>query len=207
MPGAAVHPLRLAGLFCLLACASIPPVIDERRYARAQPALVRVAVVPFAATGADREDGETGVGLIERFVTEEIAQRGVEVISAQEVRIALGAHGLGEGVPDTSAAVRIVAADFGVTGVLVGRVRRFDERIGHEYGAESPAAVSFQLSLYDAASGRRLWVGSFDQRQHSLSEGPREARRYPGGGMRWLTATELARWGVREAADALVAGP
>jgi hypothetical protein len=31
--------------------------------------------------------------------------------------------------------------------------------------------------------------------------------RYPGGGTRWLTLEELARWGAREVARDLPAGP
>ena len=47
----------------------------------------------------------------------------------------------------------------------------------------------------------------FDETQVDLSADPARARRYPGGGLRWLSAAELAQWGAKAAAKALVAAP
>ena len=74
-------------------------------------------------------------------------------------------------------------------------------------GSTSPASVAFELVLYGLPDGRRLWSGVFDETQIPLSDGPVRARRYPGGGTRWLSAGELARWGAGQAAEALSQAP
>ena len=70
--------------------------------------------------------------------------------------------------------------------------------------AKKAAGVAFGLTLYEAPSGRRLWTGRFDQTQHAANVRPLEAARYPGGGSRWLSADELARWGAEATVKSLV---
>ena len=55
--------------------------------------------------------------------------------------------------------------------------------------------------------GRRLWNGRFDETQQSMTANIFRAREYPGGGMRWLTAAELARWGAGKVVESLAAAP
>ena len=43
--------------------------------------------------------------------------------------------------------------------VLIGRVRRFRERVGDEWGVKSPASVAFALELVGCAARRRDLVG------------------------------------------------
>ncbi len=63
------------------------------------------------------------------------------------------------------------------------------------------------VALYAAPSGEKLWTARFDETQESLMANPLKARRYPGGGTRWLSAAEFARWGADEMARALLARP
>jgi hypothetical protein len=65
--------------------------------------------------------------------------------------------------------------------------------------------VAFEVTLFAAPSGQKLWSARFDETQRALSENVLNARRYPGGGTRWLTAAELARWGAQAAAGAMPA--
>ncbi len=74
-------------------------------------------------------------------------------------------------------------------------------------GASRPASVSFRVTLYEAPSGFKLWSARFDETQRPLSDNLFNARRYPGGGSRWLTSTELVKWGAREVAGALANRP
>ena len=64
--------------------------------------------------------------------------------------------------------------------------------------------MAFELSLHAVPSGRRVWTARFDETQVDLSTAPGRARRYPGGGTRWLSAGELARWGADNVAAELV---
>ena len=58
--------------------------------------------------------------------------------------------------------------------------------------------------MFEAPSAKRLWRGSFDRTQHSLGSRPGEASQLPGNGTRWLTASELATWGMEQTVDRLL---
>ena len=90
--------------------------------------------------------------------------------------------------------------------MVLGEVYRWRERSGEALGTDRPASVGYQMSLHQAPGGRRLWNSRFDETQQPLSADVRNLGRYPGGGSRWLTAAELARWGAAAAAESLVAG-
>jgi len=59
------------------------------------------------------------------------------------------------------------------------------------------------LTLYSAPDALRVWSARFDETQQSLSANVARARKYPGRGTRWLTAAELARWGIENAIAAV----
>ena len=66
--------------------------------------------------------------------------------------------------------VRVAAEDFGATSVLLGEVIRYREREGGEFGALRPASVWFEVQLYTAPGGERLFTARFEQTQPALSE-------------------------------------
>ena len=86
----------------------------------------------------------------------------------------------------------------GATVAMGGNVWRYRLRVGGAAGVETPAAVGFFVYLIDVASGKVLWDGSFEETQKSLSENVLEARKFFERGAKWLTADELARFGVKE---------
>jgi hypothetical protein len=59
------------------------------------------------------------------------------------------------------------------------------------------------VTLYTAPGSEKLWSAVFSETQQPLSSNVLSTTRYPGGGMRWLTAEELARWGAEETVRAL----
>lgn len=83
--------------------------------------------------------------------------------------------------------------------VIVGRVRRYRERVGDEWGAKSPASVAFTLDLVDVRRGDVIWSASFDETQKSLSENIFALGDISARGVRWLTAEQLAQDGVKKA--------
>jgi hypothetical protein len=87
---------------------------------------------------------------------------------------------------------------------VLGKLLRWREREGSAAGSTRPASVAFEVSLYEAPSARKLWTGRFDETQQAITEAILRARQYPGGGTRWLTAQEFARWGADEAAKAIM---
>ena len=91
--------------------------------------------------------------------------------------------------------IRRVYAD----AVIVGRVSRFRERVGDEWGAKSPAAVSFVLDLIDVQRGDVIWSARFDETQKSLSENIFAIGEFSQRGGRWLSAEQLMQEGVKKA--------
>ncbi|MBN2125827.1 MAG: hypothetical protein JW821_16130 [Deltaproteobacteria bacterium] len=82
--------------------------------------------------------------------------------------------------------------------VMVGFIWRFRDRVGGAAGVESPASVAFALHLLSVETGRVIWNAGFNETQQSLSENILDARTFLKRGGRWLTAPELARYGVEE---------
>ncbi|HEX5020503.1 MAG TPA: hypothetical protein VFX54_07585 [Candidatus Binatia bacterium] len=83
--------------------------------------------------------------------------------------------------------------------VLTGRVQRYRERVGDEWGAKSPASVAFVLDLIDVRRGDVIWSARFDETQKSLSENIFAIGDIGQRGVRWLTAEQLTQEGVRKA--------
>lgn len=206
---------RLAALGALLAlaCAGPPPMVVSRTYALEAGAVAKVAVVPFyPARDLEHSTRPGSVGhaeaadLVARFVTEALVAGGVRTVAPSDLVIAF--EGRGQVLPrgDVAALAEVAAHDFGASAVLLGRVMRYREREGSAVGALHPASVAFAVDLYTAPGGEHVFSARFDQTQPALSSAPMVARQYPGGGMRWLSAAELARFGGDRMVAALPEG-
>jgi hypothetical protein len=89
---------------------------------------------------------------------------------------------------------KAVASD----GVIFGTVTRFDERVGTELGATTPASVHFELNLLETASDKIIWHGEYAKTQEALSSNLLQFWMFWENGPRWISARELARVGVQE---------
>jgi hypothetical protein len=166
----------------------------------------RVAVAPFRATGSLARLPKTATSatptlattLIARYVSEALAARGVGVVPAEDVARVLPPAPSPEHRLVPRMVAEIANAEFGADALLMGEVSRYDERSGQAAGTMHPASIGFEVTLYAAPGGERLWHGAFHETQQSLSSNIFSTHRYPGGGMRWLTAEEFARWGATE---------
>jgi hypothetical protein len=118
-----------------------------------------------------------------------------QIVSDAEVQQAF------ESVPDLTGATRLrrigelVFAD----AVMIGRVERYRERVGDEWGVKSPASVAFVLDLIDVRRGDVIWSARFDETQKSLSENIFALRDISERGVRWLSAEQLTHEGVKKA--------
>ncbi len=197
-----------------LGCATISPeLVEERRYAVMEAADPTLAVLPFYPSAnlsrSVRPGGSQAweaAALVTRFVTEAVAQRRVRVIPESDVQLAFASEGQVTPRLDPISAARLAADRFGATGVLLGVVNRYRERQGSAFASMSTASAEFVVTLYDAPAGRRIWSGRFNQTQPDLTANVFTATRYPGGGTRFLTVAELARWGAQLIADRLPIG-
>ena len=185
------------------------PVVQNQTLRVPDGAMKRVAVIPFTHRDTMRTTTVTGASpemaaqLVTRFITEAMAKRGIQVIPASDIVTAFNAQGLKPFDVNPRTAAELAASKFGATAIMMGRVSRYRERVGESFGSTSAASVAFDLTVYTAPVARRVHSSQFDETQRPLSEHIVNAPRYPGGGMRWLTAAELAQWGAESAANTL----
>jgi hypothetical protein len=216
-PCASLRTLALGASLALLGCAfdtvrqeTFPALADQGGVA-----VTKVAVTPFTIGGDlarlgpenTRESPAEIAKLVTRYVSEALMARGVHVVPADDFRAALVEAQIDPAVPENRRPVANLAAfAFGADGVLTGVVTRYRDRTGQALAAANPASVGFRVMLLDAPAARRLWSGTFEETQQPINENLLNARRYPGGGTRWLTAEELARWGADEMSKSMPVG-
>ena len=87
-----------------------------------------------------------------------------------------------------------LGADF----MIVGTLWRYRDRIRFDIGLETGASVAFEVYLIEVSSGKTVWKKRFDETQRPLTEDIRGAKVLIKKGVRWLSADELARYGVEE---------
>ena len=187
----------------LLACASL----DRSSSGAVGSAPDRVAIAPVTlAPGLQHRaagdptryaDAATHVG---HYLAEALLDRGVEVVPARDSGGTLGGVDRSPDLHrDASRLARVAAERLGVDSLLVVEVTRWSPHDALER-PPAPAAVGFRATLHGGADGLLLWSGGFSERQASFIESPWRSLRYPGWGTRWLSVTELARWGARRLA-------
>jgi hypothetical protein len=92
--------------------------------------------------------------------------------------------------------IRDVGNAFSADAVLAGEIYRWHERVGTDFGIDKPASVAFDLSLIRPSDGAIIWRGNYDKTQKSLFENLFDLNTYIKSGGRWLTAKELAEFGL-----------
>ena len=63
--------------------------------------------------------------------------------------------------------------------------------------------MTFTLQIIQVSDGAILWRNTFDETQQALTENLLKVGLYKKIGLRWLTATELANYGLNQAIDEL----
>ncbi len=82
--------------------------------------------------------------------------------------------------------------------MILGNVWKYRERVGGSRGVSQPASVSFAIYMIEVDSGKLLWKEVFSETQSSLSENTLKFKVFLERGSRWLSADELASFGVNE---------
>ena len=201
----------VAALFLFLIACSFGPSnlqskhssdLESRRIRRIAvlPAAVSAAApaqsVPFGTSPAVRSPEKEAPENLARFIySAMVSLPNWQIVSDSEVRE------VGTSLPPSDGAARLtrigemVYAD----AVMMGRVQRYRERVGDEWGAKSPASVSFLLELIDVRRGDVVWSARFDETQKSLSENLFAVGDIGQRGVRWLSADQLVQEGVKKA--------
>ena len=196
-------------LLALAACAT-DQRIDTQTYAPIGPALARVAVIPFYAhrlyEGSSRLGGvppELATERVTQQVTEAMLAEGIEIVPVDEI------VNIFENVPRATAVIdsQIYAegagSTLGATGVLVGEVLRYRDARGATTPGRHPASVAFQVTLYEAPDGFKLWSARYDYTQPPPQEKSGSDIHDAVLLKRWLTALEIARRGADAIAQSL----
>lgn len=79
----------------------------------------------------------------------------------------------------------------GADHVILGSVWRYQDRT-----LDAGASVAFTVYLLQVDNGRRVWRGQYDKTQQALSDDLLNAGPFFEKGARWLSAEELARFGI-----------
>jgi hypothetical protein len=93
---------------------------------------------------------------------------------------------------------RKVGQSIGANYMLFGTVWRYRDRSGSSASSKTAASVAFDLYLVDVRRGETVWMANFDETQRSLSDNIWDAETFFSRGAKWLSANELARFGVEE---------
>lgn len=89
--------------------------------------------------------------------------------------------------------------DVSADGVIYGTVEKYQERVGMDYSAASPASVSFSLKFVDLKSKQVVWTAKFAKSQAALSQNLFDLANFVQRSGRWVRAHEIAQEGVKEA--------
>lgn len=215
-----VAPMLVAAL-AVVACSAPRPLVKTQTFGPAPAGgypFIKIAVMPFYPDPSLAKDAQAGkrkpleedwaiAASIARDLSMALVARGAQVIPPSEMELSFQGEGVATPRLDAKAAAALASRNFRVDAVIVGTVTRWRDRSGDGVGSERPASVAFKVSLHGAPGGERLWEASFDETQPSLTANPFRVTRYPGGGTRWLSAAQLARFGANEVAESLMGPP
>ncbi len=92
---------------------------------------------------------------------------------------------------------REVAKRYGVDGVFIPYLFRYQEREGSSLAVRKTASIVMALFLYSAKNNTIIWQGDFSQTQEPLSENLLDLKTSIRARFRFMTVDELADWAVR----------
>ena len=152
--------------------------------------------LPLGTTAGPRTAEQDAPEILARAIYSVMASMpNWQIISDAEVReVSQSLPAIGE-----AARLRQLGEMVYADAVIVGRIQRYRERVGDEWGAKSPASVAFVLDLIDVRRGDVIWSSRFDETQKSLSENIFAIGEVGQRGIRWLSAAQLAQEGVKKA--------
>lgn len=174
--------------------------ISEKNYCPIFPKITKIVVLPFDEKGK-REEIQEGAAEKLRNMTEKKLKdlNCLLVVTWEEANLKInGSEKELYKNLTTVESIKKLGEIFRAEAVLKGYVVRYVDKVGGKYGVKSPASVSFYIEIYDTSNGSILWTGSYRETQVSLSENLLNADLFFKRGFKWLTADELARFGVSE---------
>jgi len=211
---------RMAGFSCfmgiLLGLVACQPHVEVPQPAPEKLDIEKVLVVRFhdmsAVYGAGQSarcticghafvTGEVAAGAVEKLTDELMAQlnarEDLTPIPPGQARGVLAGYFEKNLEIEAEREILVEAGTkLGADAVMVGHIYRYEERLGGAYSVSKPAAVTFGLNLIRVPDGMVLWSGAYSEIQQSLTENLLQMGTFFGRGGKWLTADELAHYGL-----------
>jgi len=199
--------IAIAAALVLAGCSTLPSNVATRPLSPvAAGSIRRIAVLPFttsglAPAGATEPGSEPlseppGDTVTRAVLTAMRDQPDWQIID--ELTVGEGLRQLyGEVRAPTAAEAQAVAQVLRADAVLRGDLRVFEDRIGSEFAAKTPAHVEFGVELL-RADGVAVWQGEYAEQQQSLSENLWNLPGFVRAGGTWVRARELAELGAAQ---------
>ncbi len=172
--------------------------------------VAKVAVIPFVFIPGDDERGLRtgrvdlhGVGVLTSMFTRGMEGLGYTMVPFDEnTKESLTPRGT---LP--VAIVKSISEKTGAEVVLTGVVTRYEDREGGPVGVRKPASVGFAVNLISTMDGTILWNGKYAETQKTLAEDLGMFFTFLKRKGKWLTAEELAKYGVDEVLKVMPKSP
>ncbi len=191
-------------LFALGCSRAVTPPLEIKATKEWKP-IRSLAVVPASPSPLTVGDGAARAPeAVSRMLLDAASREGVwKIVDPDRVDVALKSLRVA-GSPEEKAAA--VAARLGADAALTATVATYRERVGSDFGVTQPASVSIQVLLVPVGEKRAVWKADYTFTQEPLAYNLWNLWGLLRGGLKWLTADEIARIGVDEAVKRLARG-
>lgn len=195
-------------LIILLACMGVtlisscstkqaPPNEEQRQEARLQvPCIVVLPVVTDLKADESMTYNkasvlEEGAAVLDQAIAEALmGHDNVRLLSKRQLTSLLP-----ESETAQAALYTKIGKELNCNAVLKTTLSRYQQRVGGDYGVDSPASAMFFMELTNTADGSLIWSSTFRETQQSLMSNILSAHKY---GLKWLKVEELVTMGVTE---------
>ena len=206
----------ILGIIIIIGCAQGKVAKHSRSRVGEIPAGGTIAVMPFQSLSDEKFASGDSVrcpicgavfrsGVIEpnaeetltRFFFEKLSSQGFyDVLPLDQVKDVVSGELSGDMKEFTIEKTVQVGKMLGADAVVIGFVLRYRKREGTAHSVKRPASVAFGVHMVGVKDNKLIWHGSFEETQRSLSENILELFTFFKRGRKWLTADELAEYGV-----------
>jgi hypothetical protein len=158
---------------------------------------------PLGDLAFDPEDLALGAeGILTGYVHQELEKRyGERAVPLAKTREVYGAMSKDNKVDTPLSVTKRLGEALEANLMVIGTVRKYRRRTADTGEGYRGVAVAFTVYIVDVPTGKALWKDRFAESQSSFTDNILRRGKGVKKGMKWLTADEMARRGVKEIFD------